>query len=88
MSITFRIIRTMVLPAALALTLLTLMPVPPVSALEPCCGIKNIDPKTGMVTIQDLKTGQISQLKVDQTRLKNLQVGGKVDRNIGTPIGK
>lgn len=86
MSVTFRMIRTMALPAALALTLLTLMPVPPLYAAAPCCQIKSIDPRTGTVTIQDLKTGQTSQLKVDQTRLQNLGVGAKVDRNIGTPL--
>jgi hypothetical protein len=85
MSFALRIIRTIALPVALTLGLVTLMPVLPVSAGDPCCNVKAVDPKTGMVTLQDLKTGQTFQLKADPKRLKSLQVGQHVDRNIGTP---
>lgn len=78
-------LRTLIVMTLLSLGLVLGMPVPPVSAGDPCCSVKAVDPKTGMVTLQDLKTGQTFQLKADPNRLKSLQVGQQVDRNIGTP---
>jgi hypothetical protein len=78
-------LRTLIVMTLLSLALVLGMPLPPASAGEPCCAVKAIDPKAGMVTLQDLKTGQMFQQKVDPKRLKSLQVGQQVDRNIGTP---
>lgn len=50
---------------------------------EPCCGVTAINQATGVVTLKDLKTGNISQVTVtDKAKLKSLKIGQQVDRNL------
>ena len=50
---------------------------------EPCCGVTAINQATGVVTLKDLKTGEISQVTVmDKAKLKGLKIGQQVDRNL------
>jgi Cu/Ag efflux protein CusF len=54
-----------------------------VHAVEPCCSVTAIDQATGVVTLKDLKTGNISQVTVtDMAKLKSLKIGQQVDRNL------
>lgn len=77
-----RLRNIVVLPVGLTLALFLLTPVSPVSAVDPCCSVKAMDPRTGMVTLQDLKTGETFQLKADRNQRKSLKVGDQVDRNL------
>jgi Cu/Ag efflux protein CusF len=50
---------------------------------EPCCSVTAINQATGVVTLKDLKTGNISQVTVtDKAKLKSLKIGQQVDRNL------
>lgn len=49
----------------------------------PCCFVTAINQATGVVTLKDLKTGNISQVTVtDQAKLKSLNIGQQVGRNL------
>ena len=49
----------------------------------PCCAVTAINQATGVVTLKDLKTGNISQVTVtDMTKLKSLKIGQQVNRNL------
>ena len=48
-------------------------------AIEPCCNITAIDARSGLVTLRDSTTGQVTQVKVNALAgLKNLKVGQQV----------
>lgn len=50
---------------------------------EPCCSVTAINQATGVVTLKDLKTGNISQVTVtDKAKLKNLKIGQQVGRDL------
>ena len=54
-----------------------------VHGVEPCCGVTAINQATGVVTLKDLKTGNISQVTVtDKAKLKNLKIGQQVGSNL------
>ena len=54
-----------------------------VHEVEPCCGVTAINQATGVVTLKDLKTGNISQVTVtDKAKLKNLKIGQQVGSNL------
>lgn len=54
-----------------------------VHGLDPCCSVTAINQATGVVTLKDLKTGNISQVTVtDKAKLKSLKIGQQVDRNL------
>lgn len=49
----------------------------------PCCAVVAINQATGVVTLKDLTSGDISQVTVtDKAKLKSLQVGQQVARNL------
>ena len=50
---------------------------------EPCCAVVAIDPKSGLVTLRNLKTGQASIVTVkDKAKLNTLRVGQQVDERL------
>lgn len=52
---------------------------------EVCCPITAIDPRTGVVTAREVKTGRKFQFKVtDAALLKSLKVGQKIDADFTT----
>ena len=56
---------------------------PRVHGADPCCQVTAINQATGVVTLKDLKTGNISQVTVtDKAKLKNLKIGQQVGSNL------
>jgi len=54
-----------------------------VHGIEPCCSVTAINQATGVVTLKDLKTGNISQVTVkDMTKLKSLKIGQQVGSDL------
>lgn len=54
-----------------------------VHGAAPCCAVTAINQATGVVTLKDLKTGNISQVTVtDKAKLKSLNIGQQVGRNL------
>ena len=54
-----------------------------VHGIEPCCNVTAINQATGVVTLKDLKTGNISQVTVtDKAKLKSLKIGQPVGSNL------
>lgn len=54
-----------------------------VHGAAPCCGVTAINQATGVVTLKDLKTGNISQVTVtDKAKLKSLKIGQQVGRDL------
>ena len=54
-----------------------------VHGVEVCCSVTAIDQATGVVTLKDLKTGNISQVTVkDPAKLKSLKIGQQVGRDL------
>jgi len=53
------------------------------SPAAPCCSISSINAATGVVTLKDLKTGQVSNVSVqNKGKLDALRVGQKVGKNL------
>ncbi len=54
-----------------------------VHGAAPCCAVAAINQATGVVTLKDLKTGNISQVTVkDMMKLKSLKIGQQVDSDL------
>src|SRR5437899_2650250 len=58
--------------------------VPQASAGTPCCGITNIDARTGVVTAQDRTTGHTFQFTASSAVLQKMKVGQGVFANYKT----
>src|SRR2546426_1608083 len=58
--------------------------VPQASAAQPCCGITNIDARTGVVTAQDRTTGHTFQFRASPAVLQKMKVGQGVYANYKT----
>jgi hypothetical protein len=50
-----------------------------VQAIAPCCAIKAIDAKTGLVTARENASGKTFTFKASAATLKGLQVGKSID---------
>ena len=54
-----------------------------VHGIAPCCAVTTINQATGVVTLKDMKTGNISQVTVtDKAKLKSLKIGQQVGSNL------
>jgi Cu/Ag efflux protein CusF len=83
--ISTRLWRIVVLSALLSLGLVLATPLPPVSALEPCCSIVAIDQAKGQVTAREAGTKRTFQFQVDdKALLATLRIGQKIYADFGT----